>query len=59
MARFHRITTYAIVADSIEAAEEIWGEDGPECADRVSVTDQSELIPGACVIAIVNRGESD
>lgn len=57
MAKFHRITTYAIIADSVEAAEQAWDADGPECGAGVEMVEQTNLIPGACVIAIVNRRE--
>lgn len=46
MKKFRRSVVFEIEAEDAEAADEAWGEDGPECASvgAVSVLDEGTII---------------
>lgn len=45
--RFRRSVVFEIEAHSIEHADEVWCDDGPECAGarRVEVLDEGSILP--------------
>jgi hypothetical protein len=44
MATFRCMATFDIEADSLDDAQIIWDEDGPECAWRVDLVDAGNLV---------------